>query len=61
MFFPATERMIGPEWFFIGVLVWLGIRELRKWIEVCLVSSSNDTEQPTELPEMSESVKHMYN
>ena len=57
MFFPATERMIGPEWFFIGVLVWLGIREFRKWIEMCLVSSSNEEDQP----EMSESVKHMYN
>jgi hypothetical protein len=49
--------MIGPEWFFIGVLVWLGIRELRKWIEVCMMAGSNDTEPP----EMSESVKHMYN
>jgi hypothetical protein len=49
--------MIGPEWFFIGLAVWIAIREIRKWIELCMTSSTTDDDPP----EMSDSVKHMYN
>lgn len=54
-------ELLIPTFFCIGVLVWLGLRELRKWVEVCAnVAGSEDIEHAPE-PEMSESVKHMYN
>jgi hypothetical protein len=51
-------EVLIPTFFCIGVLVWLGLRELRKWIEVCVNVGSNDDQTQTEL---SDSVKHMYN
>lgn len=49
-----------PTFFCIGVLVWLGLRELRKWVEVLITASANDNEKTDDEP-MSDSVKHMYN
>ena len=49
-----------PTFFCIGVLVWLGLRELRKWIETLINASANDDEKTEDEP-MSDSVKHMYN
>ena len=48
---------IIPTFFCIGILVWLGLRGIRKWIELFMSASSDDDgEEP-----MSDSVKHMYN
>jgi hypothetical protein len=56
--------MIVPAFFCIGVLVWLGLRELRKWIELLVnaanMNEDNDNNENKEEP-MSDSVKHMYN
>lgn len=51
-------EVLIPTFFCIGVLVWLGLRELRKWIEVCVNVGMNSDEPQ---PELSDSVKHMYN
>lgn len=51
-------ELVIPTFFCIGVLVWLGLREIRKWVEVC-VSVVEPEHEPE--PEMSENVKHMYN
>jgi hypothetical protein len=52
---------IIPIFFCVGVLVWLGLREVRKWAELFanIARSEHDDDSPE--PEMSESVKHMYN
>ena len=53
--------MIIPTFFCIGVLVWLGLYEIRKWVELCVEASQiKDEDEPKEEP-MSDSVKHMYN
>ena len=52
---------IIPTFFCIGVLVWLTIREIRKWIEICVNVGGEDDSKTDQEPEMSESVKHMYN
>ena len=56
--------MFAPEFFFIGILVWLGLRGIRKWVELFVTAGSNNNEDDSEesKPEpMSDSVKHMYN
>jgi hypothetical protein len=50
-------EVLIPTFFCIGILVWLGIRELRKWVEICVQTSREEEPEP----ELSESVKHMYN
>ena len=51
-----------PTFFCIGVLVWLGLRELRKWVEVLVTASANSGgDEKTDDEPMSDSVKHMYN
>ena len=47
---------IIPTFFCIGILVWLGLRGIRKWIELFMNAGSGDDEPP-----MSDNVKHMYN
>ena len=51
--------MIIPIFFCVGVLVWLGLREIRKWVEIC-IAIGQDEENHKEEP-MPECVKHMYN
>ena len=51
--------MIVPTFFCIGVLVWLGLYEIRKWFEL-FVNAANDSERDGK-EELPESVKHMYN
>ena len=51
--------MFVPTFFCIGILVWLGLYEIRKWVELCVEigqEEDNNKEEP-----MSDSVKHMYN
>ena len=53
--------MIVPTFLCIGVLVWLGLREIRKWIELMInAANMNDDDNNKEEP-MSDAVKHMYN
>ena len=53
--------MIVPTFFCIGVLVWLGFREIRKWVETLInAAAMNDDDNNKEEP-MSDAVKHMYN
>ena len=47
---------IIPTFFCIGILVWLGLRGIRKWIELFMNASSGSDDEP-----MSDNVKHMYN
>lgn len=47
-----------PTFFCIGVLVWLGLRELRKWFEALIKAAAADDDTPEP---MSDNVKHMYN
>ena len=55
-------EVLIPTFFCIGVLVWLGLREIRKWIETLINASANSHEdEKTEEEPMSDSVKHMYN
>ena len=57
--------MIVPVWFCVGILVWLGLRGIRKWVEVMINAAAinkNDEEEKEDKEEpMSDSVKHMYN
>ena len=57
--------MIVPVWFCVGILVWLGLRGIRKWVEVLVEAAAinkNDEEEKEDKDEpMSDSVKHMYN
>ena len=51
--------MVVPTFFCIGVLVWLGIMELRKWLEMFIkIGNTSDDENTEEIPD---NVKHMYN
>ena len=50
--------MLAPTFFFIGCLVWLSIREIRKWLEMFIEAGKNTEDPPEPMPE---SVKHMYN
>ena len=54
--------MIVPTFLCIGVLVWLGLYEIRKWFELFVNAgdSANDSERDGK-EELPESVKHMYN
>ena len=46
---------IIPTFFCIGILVWLGLRGIRKWVEL-FMNAGHSEDEP-----MSDSVKHMYN
>ena len=46
---------IVPTFFFIGILVWLGLRGIRKWVEL-IMNAAHSEDEP-----MSDNVKHMYN
>ena len=46
---------IIPTFFCIGILVWLGLRGIRKWIEL-FMNAGSDGDEP-----MSDNDKHMYN
>ena len=50
-----------PTFFCIGVLVWLGLRELRKWFEALIKAGSADDSERDGKEELPDSVKHMYN
>ena len=52
--------MVIPTFFCIGVLVWLGLRGIRKWVELFINASAMNEDDNKEEP-MSDSVKHMYN
>ena len=53
---------IVPTFFFIGILVWLGLRGIRKWVEIFINAGANSDEDDDKKEEpMSDSVKHMYN
>ena len=52
--------MIVPTFFCIGVLVWLGLYEIRKWFELFVNAAANDSERDGK-EELPDSVKHMYN
>ena len=52
--------MIIPTFFCVGVLVWLGIYELRKWLEL-FAGFGRESEEAAEANDLPESVKHMYN
>ena len=51
---------IVPTFFFIGILVWLGLRGIRKWVEMFINAGANSDDESKVEP-MSDSVKHMYN
>ena len=55
--------MIAPTYFFIGILVWLGLRGIRKWVELFITAGTNSDDGSEEnKPEpMSDCVKNMYN
>ena len=53
-------EVLIPTFFCIGVLVWLGLRELRKWVETLINAAAMNEDDNKEEP-MSDSVKHMYN
>ena len=53
--------MIVPTWFCIGILVWLGLRGIRKWVEMFINAGANSDEDESKVEPMSDSVKHMYN
>jgi hypothetical protein len=55
--------MFAPEFFFVGILVWLGLRGIRKWVELFITAGTNsdDGSEEKEPEPMSDCVKHMYN
>ena len=53
--------MIVPTFFCIGILVWLGLRGIRKWVEMFINAGTNSDEDESKVEPMSDSVKHMYN
>ena len=53
-------EVLIPTFFCIGVLVWLGLRELRKWVETIINGAAMNNDDDKDEP-MSDSVKHMYN
>ena len=63
LYYFYTYEML-QTFFCIGLLVWLGFRELRKWVEACINinqnNDENDKENDKEEP-IPDSVKHMYN
>ena len=52
---------IIPTFFCIGILVWLGLRGIRKWIELFMNAGGNDDGEESKAEPMSDSDKHMYN
>ena len=47
-----------PNYFFIGLLVYLTVREFREWIELVISYTEDNKEaEPEPIPE---NVKHMY-
>ena len=52
---------IVPTFFFIGIIVWLGLRGIRKWVELFINAGANSDEDESKVEPMSDSVKHMYN
>ena len=57
------ELVIAPTFFFIGILVWLGLRGIRKWVELFITAGTNsdDGSEESKPEPMSDCVKHMYN
>ena len=53
--------MIVPTFFCIGVLVWLGLRGIRKWVELLVEAAAINKNKDEEEEPMSDTVKHMYN
>ena len=52
-------QLMIPDYFLIGVLVYLVAKEFREWIELIVsYTDDNKAEQPQE--PMPENVKHMY-
>ena len=50
---------ILPNYFLIGFLVYIGLREFRKWCELGMLYKNNN-EENNEEEELPESVKHIY-
>ena len=48
-----------PTFFCIGILIWLGLRGIRKWVELFMNAGNSEDESKDE--PMSDNVKHMYN
>lgn len=50
--------MIIPTFFFVGILVALGVAELRRWLELMLeYAESSELDKDKDMPDC---VKHMY-